>query len=245
MNDWLEKVHAHADGELSGAEKGEVDALLARDPQAAAEHQWAVYLKGLLFAKHVKPNCTDAWNGGVARLDAIDALQGSSKVESFVGRFSWGFAAALFAVILFAGFLNRGAGHVSDQQLAGIFMSTTDDRSVNGAAEAESYVRRGIGAPLPAIAPVVQVTKVGRGRSDGREFYTVSLRDNSGDFELYIFQGADEFESLEPIPGRNEFTGGRVNDHSCVAWAMGNITYMLVAPRTIDEVVAMADRMKR
>jgi hypothetical protein len=245
MSDWLEQVHAHADGELSGAEKGEVDALLARDPRAAAEHQWAVYLKGLLFTKHVRPDHTDVWNGAVARLDAIDALQGSSKVESFVGRFSWGFAAALFAVILFAGFLNRGAGHVSEQQLAGIFMSSTDDRSVDGAAEAENYVRRGIGAPLPAIAPVVQINKVGRGRSEGREFYTVSLRDNSGVFELFIFHGADGFESLEPIPGRGEFSGGRVNDQACVAWTMGDFTYMLVAPRTIDEVVAMADRMKR
>lgn len=245
MNDWLEKVHAHADGELSGAEKGEVDALLAQDPRAAAEHQWAVYLKGLLLAKHVRPNHTDAWKGAVSRLDAIDALQGSSKVEALVGRFSWGFAAALFAVILFAGFLSRGAGQVSEQQLAGIFTSATNERAVNGAAEAENYVRRGMGAPLPAIEPIVQVTKVGEGRSEGKRYFTVALRDNVGNFELYIFQGADEFESLEPISGRSEFSGGRVNDHACVAWTMGDITYMLVAPRTIDEVLAMADRMKR
>ena len=40
MSDWMEKVHAHADGELSFGEKGEIDGLLASDRRAAAEQRF-------------------------------------------------------------------------------------------------------------------------------------------------------------------------------------------------------------
>lgn len=245
MSDWFEEVHAHADGELDKVEGAEVEAVLARDPRAAAEHQWAVYLKELLYSKHLKPDHAEAWQKGLARLDAIDALTGNTKVESFVGRFSWGFVATLFAVILFAGFLNRGSGQISDQQLAGLFMANTTERSVDGTSEADNYVRRETGYALPQIESLIEVTSVGKGSIEGREFLKVDLQDNSGAFELYIFQGANRFESLEPISGRSEFFGGTVNNQSCVAWSKSGATYILVAPRTTDEVLSMADRMRR
>jgi hypothetical protein len=245
MSDWFEKVHAHADGELDKVEKAEVEAVLARDPRAAAEHQWAVYLKELLYSKHLRVDHSEVWQRGRARLDAIDALTGNSQVESFVGRFSWGFAAALFAVIVFAGLLSRGAGQISDQQLAGLFMANTTERSVEGTSDADNFVRRETGSALPQIESLIEVTSVGKGTVEGREFLKVDLHDNSGAFELYIFQGANRFESLEPISGRTEFFGGTVNNLACVAWSKGGATYILVAPRTTDEVVSMADRMRR
>ncbi len=245
MSDWLEKVHAHADGELDAKESAEVEAVLASDPRAAAEHQWAVYLKELLYKNRLTSDHLDAWNKGLGRLDAIDALTGSTKVESFVGRFSWGFAAALFAVILFAGLLSRGSQQISDQQLAGVFMASTSERSVAGTDDADSYVRREIGGTLPQIEPVIQITRVGKGLVEGRTFLKVDMADNTGEFRLFIFQGSTGAEGLEPIPGRGEFFGGKVNNQSCVAWTDTGVTYILVAPRTIDEVVSMADRMRR
>jgi hypothetical protein len=92
---------------------------------------------------------------------------------------------------------------------------------------------------------VIEVTKVGKGRVEGRSFLKVDMVDNSGEFQLFIFQGSTGAEGLDPIPGRTEFFGGKVNNQSCVAWADSGATYILVAPRTIDEVVSMADRMRR
>lgn len=245
MSDWLEKVHAHADGELEQADRADVERLLASDPKAAAEHQWAVYLRQTLRTKHVKPDHEDAWRKGVERLNAIDALQGDSRVESFVGRFSWGFAATLLAVIVIAGVMNRGNGNISDQQLAGLFTAGTEDRPVAGADDADTIVRTEVGATLPQIEPAIQITRVGKGEVAGEMFLKFELLDNSGPFQLFMFQGANGFESLEPISGRPEFMGGTVNGQSCVAWSGEGATYVLVAHRSIDEVVSMAARMSR
>jgi hypothetical protein len=244
MSDWLEKIHAHADGELDQEESAEVDALLAQEPSAASEHQWAVYLKETLKTRHVKPDHQAAWRACLARLDAIDALAGSGKVDSFVGRFSWGFAAALFAIILFAGFLNRGGSSISEQQLAGLFMASTNNRVVQGADEADDFARTEVGLSLPEIGPVYRVTQVGKGQIQSRNFLRADLVDNTGTFRLFIVQGPDSLEGLEPIPGRGEFSGGTVNGQSCVAWSDSNVTYVLVAPRTTDEVVSMADGIR-
>jgi hypothetical protein len=247
MSDWIEKVHAHADGELSADEKAEVDALLASDARAAAEHQWAVYLKHTLRTKRVEHDYTHAWKRCLERLDAIDALQASPKVEAFVGRWSWGFAAALFAVILFAGLLGRGPDRISDRELAGLFMGNplTSEQDVDSADDADALARRDVGLALPQIEPVVKVTKFGKGTLDGRTFVLLGLEDNTGPLKLFAFQGTDEIEGLEPISGRREFFGGTVNAHSCVGWTADGVTYLVVGDRTSDELVLIADRMRR
>lgn len=247
MSDWMDKVHAHADGELAGDEKVQVDALIASDPRAAAEHQWATYTRELLSTKCSTPDSSEVWRLCVARLDAIDALQGDGRVNTFVTRYGWGLAACLFVVILLAGFLSRGrATSLSDRELAGLFTGSplTAQQSVDGADEADVIVRRELNTNLPQIAPVVQVVRVGKGRVDGRSFLQVDLLDNSGPFRLYLVQGASDFDSLDSISGRSQFFGGQVNGLECVGWTANGITYLLVAERSVDELLLIADRMQ-
>jgi anti-sigma factor RsiW len=248
MSDWLDKVHAHADGELDAQERAEAEAILSQDPRAAAEHQWAVYLKETLRSRHMKPDHTEAWSAAVGRLDAVDALAGDNRAERFVGRFSWGFAAALFVVIVFAGLLNRGGGgQLSDRELAGLFTGNplTATQDVQGADEADSIARREIGAALPKIEPLVRPTKVGTGEIDGRRFLQVDFEDNVGTFNLFIIQGADGVDQFERVSGRSEFFGGQVNGKECVGWAADGMTYLVAGQRSVDELVQIAARMRR
>ncbi len=249
MSDWIEKVHAHADGELNDIEAAEVQRIMAEDPQAAAEHQWAVYIRETLRSKHVRPDHAEAWAKAKERLDAIDALEGDGKASAFIGRHSWKFAAGLFAVILFAGFLNRGnpGGELSSQDLAGLFSvgSLSQQQDVQGAQDADTYAKQNFNAPLPTIDPVIRVHRVGQGTHEGVEFLRVDMSDNSGPMQMFVFKGVTDFDGLEPVPGRGEYVGGMVSGENVVGWSSGDMAYLLMCDRSTEELVSIADQMQR
>lgn len=249
MSDWIEKVHAHADGELNEAEAAEVQRVLESDPSAAAEHQWAVYLRETLRNKHVQPDSSTAWQKAKERLDAIDAVQGDSRASSFITAHSWKFAAALLAVILFAGFLNRGASSaaLSSQDLAGLFSlgSISQQQDVEGAQDANSYAQQNFNAELPTIDPVIRVRRIGQGSHDGVDFLRLDMSDNSGPLTMFVFKGVDDFEGLGKVPGRGEYVGGKVNGQEVVGWSDAGMGYMLMCDRSTEELVSIADQMRR
>ena len=249
MSDWLEKVHAHADGELDTKDAAEVERLLAEDPRAAAEHQWAVYLRQTLRDKCAVPDFEHAWKAARERLDAIDAVSGSSRVERFVGRFSWGMAAVLLLVIVGAGVFNRSSGRqqVSEQQLAGLFTGApfSQEQDVAGTREAERLMRQQLGADLPPIGPVYQVTHAAAGRIDGNPFMKLDLQDDTGRLALFVFVGVTSIQGFSPVAERGEYAERTVNGLTCIAWSEDQILYMVMAPRSTDEVLAIADGMTR
>ena len=249
MNDWTEKINAHADGELNEAEVADVQRMLDADPRAAAEHQWAVYIRQTLRTKHVTPDHSDAWSAALKRLDAIDALEGDPRVSGFVGRYGWSFAAVLFVVILFAGFMNRGAGPgaISSQELAGLFSTgpITLQQDVRGAVDADVFAQQNLGTNLPQVDPVVQVNRVGHGVHDGIEFLKVDMTDNSGALTMFVFRGVNDFDGLDPVAGRGDYVGGLVNGKSVVGWSKDGYAFMLICDRLTEELVSIADRMRR
>ena len=249
MSDWLEKVHAHADGELDAKDAAEVERLLAEDPRAAAEHQWAVYLRQTLRDKCAAPDFEHAWNAARERLDAIDAVSGSSRVERFVGRFSWGIAAALLVVIVAAGVFNRSPGQqqVSEQQLAGLFSGApfTQEQDVTGAGDAQRLMREQLGADLPPIGPVYQVNHAAAGQIDGNPFMKLDLQDSTGPLALFVFVGVKSIEGFSPVSARGEYQERTVNGLTCITWSQAEVLYMVMAPRSTDEVLAIADGMTR
>ena len=246
MNDWTERVNAYADGELGEAENAEVRELLANDPQAAAEHQWAVYLRSALAERHVRPDHEAAWAKAKERLDEIDAVNGDQRVERFVTKYSWGFAAALLGVILLAGSLNRGAGRVSSQEIASAFTGGPfmQEQDVNGADDADRLVQQQLGTNLPAIEPLIAVTHVATSKKNGHDSMRIDMVDSSGTFNLLIFDNASDFENLAKIPGRGEYFGGVVNGLTCVGWIQGRYAFIVTGARSIEEMVGIADDMR-
>ena len=246
MSDWIEKIHAHADGEQVDA--AEVQRLLDTEPRAAAEHQWAVYLRTTLRERHVKPDHSQAWAKAKERLDAIDALEGDSRVGSFVGRYSWAFAAGLFVVILFAGILNWGSkAPLNSRELAGIFTSPplTQEMQSPGPGGADAFAAQNNFEDAPRVEPVVRVVNAGYGVHEGTEFIKYDLADNSGPLTMFMFRPVSQFEDFDPLPGRSDYYGAVVNGRTAVGWIEGDTAYLLMCERSSDELVTIADRIRQ
>ncbi len=248
MNEWIEEVHALADGELEGEAKERAIKLVETDERAAAEYQWASYLKQTVSAKCSNTGHDDAWKQCQARLDEIDAVSSDTRVESFVGRFGWAMASVLFLLILSAGWLNWGIGNneISSSQFASLLSGEApfEQIDVDSAQGADKIVRDRVGARLPYVEPVVQVLGVGHCEIDGNRVVRVDLLDNVGRLSLYIFEDAESVESLEPIPHRTEYSGGQYNGLIIVSWTEDDHVLMVVAERNVDEMVSIADRMR-
>ena len=247
MTDWLEKVHAYADGELDPAEKAEVERLIQDDPRARAEHAWAVQIRQTLRTKTATYDSSEAWKASVARLDEIDAVTGDKRVESIVGRFSWGIAAILLGVIVVAGVLNRGkAGTLSNQELAGLVSDTpfSQQQDIDSSKKIDEIARERLGADMPDIQPLLAVTHVSVGKIENRPVMKVDLADITGPMSLYIVKGVDNFENFQRIPGSRDFFGGTLNGLSCVSWTDSQFGYMVIADRSLDETLSIADDMR-
>jgi anti-sigma factor RsiW len=246
MSDWIEKIHAHADGEPVDA--AEVQQLMDSDPRAAAEHQWAVYIRELLRSKHVPVDSSLAWQKAKERLDAIDALEGDSRVGSFVAKHGWAFAAVLFVVILFAGFMNRGSsGPLSSQELAGIFSSSpvTQEVDARTPGTADQFAAQNNFNDIPRVEPVVHVLSAGVGVHEGIEFLRLQLQDNTGPLMMFVFRSPSGFGDFEAVPGRSDYVGGRVNGQTVVGWNDEECSYLLICERSTEELVSIADQMRR
>ncbi len=245
MSDHIDKVHGFADGQLGAEESAEVSRQLTDDPAMAREYQWAVYLKGLVRAKCTPIECEAEWKKARARLDAIDAVNGCGLVERFVGRWSWGLAACLFAVILFGGLLSRGtADEVSGQQLAGLLGSVGEDQAVTDQDEAVRSLSLQMGGGNTNLLSVVRITNVAQGEVDGHKFAKFTLADSSGRMVLAIIDQAKGFDGLSPIEGRKDYVGTVVNGTNCVGWSSDGRAFLLSGERTTEELLSVCDQIR-
>ncbi|MCH7944579.1 MAG: hypothetical protein IIC73_00985 [Armatimonadetes bacterium] len=244
MSDWIEDVHALADGELKGAAKERAEKLVGSDRQAAAEYEWARYIRGTLMAKCDRTADEEVWKRCVKRLDEIDALGNTGKVESFVGRFGWAMASLLFAIILAAGVFNQVSvgNELSSQHLSALIVGEPD---VRGVQDADRLIREGLGTGLPTVESVVTVTGASLREVDGISYAIIHMADGSERLLLYVFRDVSGIEGFDKIPGRGGYSGGMLNGHNCVTWSEDDFTFMVMGDRPLDRLVGFADRMRQ
>ena len=248
MSDWIEVVHALADGELEGAAKERAEQLVAGDPKAAAEYEWARYIRGSLMAKCDRTADEAVWKRCLKRLDEIDAVGQTGKVEALVGRYGWAMASLLFVIILAAGVLNRGVvGHeLSSLHLSGqIPLQFIGEPDVFGLRDAERLIRDGLGTGLPTVESVVTVTGASLREVDGVSYAVVHMVDGSERLLLCVFRDVSGIEGFETIAGRGGYRGGRLNGHNCVTWSEDEFTFMVMGDRPLQRLVGIADRMRQ
>ena len=242
MSDWIDLVNALADGELDGAAKDRAERLVESDPKAAAEFEWARYIRGTLMAKCDRIADQTVWSRCMKRLDEIDALGNTGKVESFVGRFGWVMASLLFVVILAAGVFNRGGNDaLSSEQLAAAFPGEIE---VYGVLDTERLIQQGLGRSLPTMESVVTVTGASLEEVNGKRYAIIRMTDDYGRLLLYVIQDVSGIEGFDKLPGRGGYSGGMVNGHNCVTWAEDGFAFMVMADRPINKLVGIAKRMR-
>lgn len=239
MSDWIEDVHALADGELPDDKRKETMKIVEENPDAAAEYQWALFFRESLATMCLEHDCDDAWQQSKERLQALDR---SSKLDSFVGRYSWAMAASLFVIIAFAGIWNReiGGRELSGQQVAQLMSSATPLSSNDAVAAMED----GLGSEFPVVQRLFEVNAVGAGEVAGSSFIRISLQDSSGPLILFAIQGEKVLKDLKPVRGRKAFSHGKLNNTPCLSWTHNDISFLMIADRKLEELISLAEQLQ-
>ena len=227
MNDWIEER----------AEK-----LVGSAPQAAAEYEWARYIRGTLMAKCERSADQEVWRQCLSRLDEIDAVNNAGKVESFVGRFGWAIASLLFVVILAAGVFNRGGSELPNHQFGSIF---GEDPDVLGPQNADRLMTEEMGTSLPAVESAVTVVGASLREVDGKSYAIIHMVDGNARLLLYVIRDVSSLEGFDKLPGRGDYSGGRLNGHNCVTWIEDDLLFMVMGDRPVARLVGIADRMRQ
>lgn len=245
MSDWIEKVHAFADGQLTEAEKAEVVKLIGEDKTAQAEYEWARYTKEMLATKCQPIADDESWQACLNRLDAIDK---TSKAEGFVGRYAWAMCALFLIAICSAAWVNRtyGSKQLSNEQVAGLFSSFSPvvERSSAQNQSPKEIVQQCIpNPPVLVIPPQFVVESAEKTETPDFAAARLLIHDEKGQLALVIINNASGVEAIDKSAG-NEFQSGTLNSNPCVLWESNGSTILLMGPRSREELLQIADVMK-
>lgn len=245
MSEWIERVHALADEQLTPEERQETLALLEQNPQAQAEYQWVLSLKDAMRCKCACVSNEEGWSACVSRLDALDR---NRRTETFVGRYAWAMCAVFLVAILSAAYLNRtmGGRELSNEQVASLFGSFSPRMS---AADAQAQRPAEVvnqcldGGPTVLIPNDFRIRQVDHSQDVANPAARVILTDASGPLALILIKGVEGVEGVQP-QGSSEFQIGEINNTPCVAWQSSGSTVLLIAPRPISELMQIAQSMR-
>ena len=244
MSDWLE-IHALADEQLSAEDKARVQARVAECDESSRELRAIQGVKTALKGREGAINCEATWGRCRKRLDEVDKTH---RIESFVGKYAWGLCSLFLLFIVGAAFLNRtgarGELGTSDvpRMAADMAPFLSSPRSQNLSDVVRFTKEQADQAPV-RIRPVVRqvaIVRSGRAVIGGRNVLRMDMFDEQGPLNLYAVQGGD-VSGVEPVPGRQEYSAGVINNSKCITWLDGNYTVMLVADRSVNDLVAFAD----
>ena len=240
MSDWIDKVHALADGELSEAEMAEAQHLVASDPKAAAELEWAVLFKNHLGEKLPPVKDDETWQKCQARFDAIDK---TSKTEAFVGKYAWAFCLIFLVGIFSAYIVNKvgGSRPLSNDHVAGLFNGLTPFNFTESRQALDS-VKSNVGpAPLQVIG-VARVTSLAIGYVDGRRTANLTLNDGHGPVSLFVIKDTSGIDGLDVRD--SGYQCGTINESRAVSWTDSGYLFLLLGPRPHEELLRLADQFR-
>lgn len=235
-------IHALADGELSPEDAARVEAQVNQCPQSLAEYKACVALKSATRRLCDAVTCEETWNRCKARLGEIDRTQ---RVESFVGRWAWGFCSVFLALILGAGMLNRGAGNPLHSTDVARMMSSlgTSPSTAPAAPEQMRNWLRGF-APGTIQLDHVRVVAAADGVIDNRRVARLTLQDAQGFSNLLIIPNADGIVDLKGDGAPEGYCYGRVGQLPCVAWTESGFAFIVVANRSPQDLLGIAQGIR-
>ncbi len=236
----LEEIHSLASGEVKGATAAQLREAAKNCPESQAELKWAEAVRQCLREKSLKHEAPDCLARAKDQIRAIDA---QTQTESFVGRFSWAFVAAVF-VFIFAGVMVSritGRSELGQASMASLF---TGLQVAPGAeAQPDLTLERVFGRVPFNLVSGFRPVEVAFGSISGHSSVRVSGRDSSGPLVLLAVRGVESVVGFERI-GR-EYSLGQVNGAQAVSWRAGDVTIILVGERSAESLVTAAEDFRR
>ncbi|MBS1724371.1 MAG: hypothetical protein JSS66_15625 [Armatimonadetes bacterium] len=241
MSDWIEKVHALADGELAGKEKEEAQALVAESPEAQNELQWARLFKEQLREKVPPVGDEECWSACKSRLDALAKTR---TVETFVGRYAWAFCLIFLVGIFSAATMGRmdRTRPLAGSHVASLFNGLTPF-NFSGDGEAIAAVKQRVGVQPVPTGQEVRVHKLELGFVDGRPAARMVIDDGHGEMNLIVVRGV---ASVEGFNQRYEsYSVGNFNDARAVCWPDSGCLFMLLGNREFPDLASAANQLRQ
>lgn len=240
MSELIENLNALADGELEGDAKLAAQEAVASDPQAAAEHSWAVLFKTQLREKLQPVENDELWAACKTRFDAIDKSQ---RAEVFVGKYAWAFCLIFLVGIFSAATVNRASGNkpLSNEHVAGLLNGLTPF-SFSGPEQALESVRKAVGTGQLQSPDQTRVTSVSLGTVDGRRAAKLTFVDHLGGMSLFVVCATSGIEGIESVD--KGYKCGHINDQSAVVWTEYGRMFLLVSNRSQEDLVHAADQIR-
>ncbi|MBS1714104.1 MAG: hypothetical protein JST30_07170 [Armatimonadetes bacterium] len=241
MSNWVDKVHALADGELQGEEQAEALAFLDSDPRAKAEHQWAVYLKQTLQDKVQPVRDDEAWSVCRERIRALDKRK---SAEVFVGKYAWAFCLIFLVGIFSAATLNRTGRMrpLANEHVAALFNGLTP-LSFPDSQQAFDSAYNSVGAPPATVDGDAKVRSLEIGYVDGRKAAHMILEDHIGPMDLFVLSGTSSVEGIEQREGG--YLWGQVNGVPAISWTESGCLFLVVTHRDPDGLRSAASQVRR
>jgi hypothetical protein len=243
-----ELLHAYCDGELSPAERAQIEATLKQDAQAVVELQAIRHTKELI-SSNVRPMNDEAlWRQCVGRLDEIDKTK---KVEGFVSRYAWGLCAVFLFVILGGGVLHKmnpnsvRAGQVASY-VSGMGLTGGWSKPPAQASDRRQWLDQQLGPVSNAFRSDVIHVEAGKREitDDGHQVTCLLLADDRGFLKLVV---VSNFGSIEGSDQPGQIQEGEVNEMNYVAWNLNNCALYLVGDareRTQEELSQIASNIR-
>lgn len=231
----LSKLHAFVDGELSDAERQEVETRLAECKESQAEVAAIQGLKNALGATS-SFECDDVWANCKGRLDAIDRV---AKSGNFITKYSWAFVTAVALVVVIGGGFARKAqaGAVDSSALAGIFSGSGQPSPEKATRNAQlDQLLQHVDQNLSKL----QLVAVANGNISGFPAQRYDLKDGQGRLCLIVLPQISSFEGMTPNSDGKYFYGQIESSQNAVAWKVDGAALILVGARDYSELESVA-----
>lgn len=225
----VEKLNALVDNELTPAERSDVEAMIANDPQAAAELGSIRALKATVAEKVRPVKCEDEWKSCVKRLNEID---GARRTKAVVDRWAWAMCTVLFFFIFSVGAINRAHpgvhGGTGDIARAGMEKPVRD---------VYHWLKNEFGV-TPAVP--LHIVEAHQGLYDGRPVANIHLKDSQGDMRLVLVPGSVQIDGVTPMDDGNHFAC-KTGEATSVVWGEDGIVMVLTGKRDANDLRNIAN----
>ncbi len=223
----ITKLHAFVDGELSDAERHEVELCLAGCKESQAE---VASIRGIKSALNGTSHfeCNDVWANCQSRLDAMDRV---AKSGNFITKYSWAFVTAVAMIVLIGGGFSRHnqAGAVASSSLAGVFSSSrqvSPEKAFRN--EQLDQLLRNADQNLSKF----KIISISEGLlANGIVAQRYELEDVHGRMTLIALPRVTSFEDMSPNATGTYFYGQIGTSENAVGWKTKNASLILVGIR--------------
>ena len=228
-------LHAYVDGELSDAERREVETRLADCEASQAEVASIKGLKGAVRQASAF-ECDDVWANCKSRLDTIDRV---AKSGNFITKYSWAFVSAVAMIVVIGGGFARHAQakSVDSSSLAGVFASSgrTSPEKIARDAYLDDVLRYA-GQNLAKVKLISQTEVLVNGQIAYRNDY----EDGRGRFTLLALPQVSSFDGMTPNRDGTYYYGQIEAYTNAVGWKTRNAALILVGSRDFASLEQIA-----